>query len=99
MVDVLFLPELEVRDEVMTALFPIMNALRAKGIVCDTDYARRSKKGQDRHAFRLRPRVIVSVGKATATIQREYQAIGGPTRAVPHDQVERVVIEFLERDS
>ncbi len=51
------------------AVLAQMTALRREGLRCDTDYARRSLKGQMTQASRARARVVVRVEGGQATIR------------------------------
>jgi histidyl-tRNA synthetase len=50
---------------------PLMAELRRRGITCDTDYARRSLKGQLTQAGRLRAKTTVVVDAEGARVRRE----------------------------
>ena len=52
-------------------VLPLMAELRRRGITCDTDYARRSLKGQLTQAGRLKARTTVVVDAAGARVRRE----------------------------
>ena len=59
--------------------------LRGLGLACDTDYARRSKKGQLTQAARLGAAAVVVVGVEQATIRR----VGTADESVAHAEVSR----------
>jgi histidyl-tRNA synthetase len=48
----------------------LLAAARAKGLRADTDYGGRTPKGQDKLVARLKPRIVVVVGKDDATVER-----------------------------
>jgi histidyl-tRNA synthetase len=52
-------------------VLPLMAELRRRGITCDTDYARRSLKGQLTQAGRLRAKTTVVVDAEGARVRRE----------------------------
>ena len=62
----------------------LLAAIRASGRSADMDYAGRSRKGQDKLAQRLKPRVVVVVGAADARIERWGEPADYP---VPLDAV------------
>jgi histidyl-tRNA synthetase len=67
-VDVFFAFDGDVaRDEVL----PLMAELRRRGLSCDTDYARRSLKGQLTQAGRLHAKTTVIVDAEGARVRRE----------------------------
>jgi histidyl-tRNA synthetase len=59
--------------------------LRGLGLACDTDYARRSRKGQLTQAARLGAAAVVVVGVEQATIRR----VGAADESVAHAEVSR----------
>ena len=52
-------------------VLPLMAELRRRGVTCDTDYARRSLKGQLTQAGRLRAKTTVVVDAEGARVRRE----------------------------
>ena len=62
----------------------LLAAIRSSGRSADMDYAGRSRKGQDKLAQRLKPRVVVVVGAADARIERWGEPADYP---VPLDDV------------
>ena len=62
----------------------LLAAIRARGRSADMDYAGRTRKGQDKHVQRLRPRLVVVVGAADARIERWGEPADYP---VPLDDV------------
>jgi histidyl-tRNA synthetase len=64
-------------------VLPLMAELRRRGVTCDTDYARRSLKGQLTQAGRLGAATIVVVDQRRATLRRP----GSADEDVTHDEL------------